>query len=137
MLEYCRNLKQSLEAQSYLGEPIRVEFDDRDIRGGEKTWSWVRRSPIRIEVGPRDMEKDAVFYARRDKVVKTKSAKTQKPSFLKSLHFLKTSKANYIRRPRIFQKVIPKSSIAKKTLSLILAKKMQAMPQLASVSIAN
>ena len=66
VLEYCRNLKQSLEAQSYLDEPIRVELDDRDIRGGEKTWSWVKKGvPVRIEVGPRDMEKDAVFYAKK------------------------------------------------------------------------
>ena len=73
VLEYCQLLKQSLEEQTYLGEAVRVELDDRDIRGGEKTWSWVKKGvPIRVEVGPRDIAKDAVFYARRDQSVKDK-----------------------------------------------------------------
>ena len=85
VLEYCRDLKQALEAQSYLGEPVRVELDDRDIRGGEKTWSWVKKGvPVRIEVGPRDMEKEAVFYARRDKAVKDKVSQ-EKASFVSEI----------------------------------------------------
>lgn len=85
VLEYCRDLKQALEAQSYLGEPVRVELDDRDIRGGEKTWSWVKKGvPVRIEVGPRDMEKEAVFYARRDKSVKNKVSQ-EKASFVSEI----------------------------------------------------
>ena len=85
ILEYCRDIKQALEAQSYLGEPVRVELDDRDIRGGEKTWSWVKKGvPVRIEVGPRDMEKEAVFYARRDKAVKDKVSQ-EKASFVSEI----------------------------------------------------
>ena len=54
-------------------ETIGVEIDDRDIRGGEKTWSWVKKGiPIRLEVGPRDMESGSVFMARRDKSPKDK-----------------------------------------------------------------
>jgi prolyl-tRNA synthetase len=53
--------------QSYDGAPIRVEVDDRDLRGGEKKWHHVKRGvPIRLEVGPKDIEKNAVFFSRRD-----------------------------------------------------------------------
>ena len=73
VLDYCADLKKALEGQNYLGDPVRVELDDRDIRGGEKTWGWIKKGvPIRVEVGPRDMEKDSVFYGRRDKAAKEK-----------------------------------------------------------------
>ena len=67
VLEYCETLKQQLAAQSYAGEPVRVRIDDRDLRGGEKKWQWVKRGvPLRIEVGPRDVASDEPFTTRRD-----------------------------------------------------------------------
>ena len=105
VLEYCRNLKQALEAQSYLGEPVRVELDDRDIRGGEKTWSWVKKGvPVRIEVGPRDMEKDAVFYARRDKAVKDKVSQDTKTFVSEITALLENIQSNLFNKAKDFQK---------------------------------
>ncbi len=73
VMEYCEKLKADLEALEYEGEKIRVAFDTRDVRGGEKTWHWVKKGvPVRLEVGPRDMEGDSVFVARRDKGPKEK-----------------------------------------------------------------
>ena len=105
VLEYCRDLKQALEAQSYLGESVRVELDDRDIRGGEKTWLWVKKGvPVRIEVGPRDMEKEAVFYARRDKAVKDKVSQG-KASFVSEITaLLENIQSNLFKRAQDFQK---------------------------------
>jgi prolyl-tRNA synthetase len=52
-----------------------VELDLRDLRGGEKVWSWVKKGiPIRLEIGPRDIAQDAVFMARRDKPANEKQA---------------------------------------------------------------
>lgn len=66
VLEYCDKLCKELQPIDYHGMPLRVEIDSRDIRGGEKAWSWVKKGvPLRIEVGPRDIEKDAVFVATR------------------------------------------------------------------------
>jgi prolyl-tRNA synthetase len=71
--EYCHKLRQELRDIRFNGERIRVEMDERDIRGGEKVWSWVKKGvPIRIEVGQRDMDADSVFMARRDKSPKEK-----------------------------------------------------------------
>ncbi len=67
VLDYCQRLKNELEAKTYSGDAVRVRLDDRDLRGGEKNWQHIKRGvPLRAEVGPRDIENDAVFLARRD-----------------------------------------------------------------------
>ncbi len=67
VLEYCHQLRDQLQQQAYAGRAVEVEIDDRDLRGGEKKWHHVKRGvPLRIEVGPKDLAKDAVFLARRD-----------------------------------------------------------------------
>ena len=67
VMEYVNSLRDELAAQSYDGMPILVEVDDRDIRGGEKKWYHIKRGvPIRLEIGPKDMQKGGVFFARRD-----------------------------------------------------------------------
>lgn len=75
VLVYCDNLKQDLKAVQYSGQSVRVHVDDRDIRGGEKNWQWVKKgAPIRLEIGPRDIDNDSVFMARRDKSPKDKQS---------------------------------------------------------------
>jgi prolyl-tRNA synthetase len=67
VLPYCESLKAELESQSYAGAPVRVKLDDRDIRGGDKKWQWVKRGvPLRVEIGPRDVKGDGAFVSRRD-----------------------------------------------------------------------
>ncbi len=67
VLTYVESLKAALTTQQYAGAPLRVEVDDRDIRGGEKKWHHVKRGvPIRLEVGPKDIENNSVFLGRRD-----------------------------------------------------------------------
>ena len=42
--------------------------DKRDKRGGEKNWEWIKKGiPLRIEVGPRDLESQSAMVARRDR----------------------------------------------------------------------
>ncbi len=68
VLSYCERLAKDLRAVSYDGQPLRILVDARDIRGGEKSWSWIKKGvPVRIEVGPREMEADQLMVARRDK----------------------------------------------------------------------
>ncbi len=67
VLEYCESLKRELEDQPYDGGAVRVLLDDRDLRGGEKTWHHIKRGvPLRAEVGPRDIASESVFLGRRD-----------------------------------------------------------------------
>ncbi len=67
VMPYVEELKAKLESQTYNNSPVRVRVDDRDIRGGEKKWQWVKRGvPLRVEVGPRDVGEGKAFVARRD-----------------------------------------------------------------------
>ena len=75
VIDYCLELKQQLQAQHYMDGRVRVEFDDREMRGGEKAWSWIKKGiPLRVEVGPRDMDADSVFVGRRDRAPKDKQS---------------------------------------------------------------
>lgn len=73
VLEYAEMIADELQKLTFNNSPIRVQIDKRDIRGGEKSWSWVKKGiPIRIEVGPRDLKEGKVVLNRRDQGVKEK-----------------------------------------------------------------
>lgn len=75
VLDYCESVAAELRGQHYAGRPVSVTVDRRDERGGEKVWSWIKKGvPLRVEVGPRDMEKDALFVGRRDRTPKDKTS---------------------------------------------------------------
>ncbi len=79
ILEHCQKLRLDLIGRDFGGRPLRVEVDSRDLRGGEKNWSWIKKGvPMRVDIGPRDMEKDAVFLARRDRSPKEKESLDRK-----------------------------------------------------------
>jgi prolyl-tRNA synthetase len=68
VLEYCEKLARALRAKRWAGRDIGVELDMRDMQGGEKVWSWVKKGvPLIVEVGPRDLENNSVFVGRRDR----------------------------------------------------------------------
>ena len=61
VMEKCRELAQSL------GKVTRVKLDDSDKQPGWKFAQWeVKGVPLRIEVGPRDLEKNQCVLVRRD-----------------------------------------------------------------------
>ena len=73
VLEACDKLMQQLRAQRYADAPIEVEVDRRELGGGIKNWEWIKKGvPIRVEIGPRDLEKGSVAVSRRDQPVKSK-----------------------------------------------------------------
>lgn len=75
VLQHCQALAAELRAVQFAGRPVRVEVDARDIRGGDKTWQWIKKGvPVRLEVGPRDIEQGSVFVARRDRSHKEKAS---------------------------------------------------------------
>jgi prolyl-tRNA synthetase len=75
VFDYCRKLERELAALPYDDGKVRVIFDGRDIRGGEMTWQHVKRGvPLRVEIGPRDIEGNSVFVGRRDQSPKEKKS---------------------------------------------------------------
>jgi prolyl-tRNA synthetase len=104
VLDYCLDLKAALEAQSYMGAPVRVEFDDRDIRGGEKAWGWIKKGiPVRVEVGPRDMESNSVFVGRRDRAPKDKQGIDREKFVTEIADLLDEMQANLLAKAKAFR----------------------------------
>src|ERR1043166_5766455 len=73
VLEAADKLAAQLRAQRCFEAPIEVEVDRRDLGGGVKNWEWIKKGvPLRVELGPRDLESGNVALSRRDHAVKAK-----------------------------------------------------------------
>jgi prolyl-tRNA synthetase len=73
VLEAADALASELRDLRYFGAPIEIEVDRREIGGGVKNWEWIKKGvPLRVELGPRDLESGNVAVSRRDQPVKTK-----------------------------------------------------------------
>jgi len=73
VLRACRALKEQLEEQLFDGKPVRVYVDDKDMRAGEKGWAWIKKgAPLRVEIGPRDLDSNSCVVAKRDDLSKEK-----------------------------------------------------------------
>jgi prolyl-tRNA synthetase len=70
----CEALAAKLRVQTFGGEAVRVTVDKRDLTGGVKNWEWIKKGvPVRVEIGPRDLEKGSVAVTRRDRGHKEKA----------------------------------------------------------------
>ena len=75
VFEACDKLAARLRETRYADLPIEVLVDRRDLGGGVKNWEWIKKGvPLRIEIGPRDLEKNSVEVSRRDQGVKAKES---------------------------------------------------------------
>jgi prolyl-tRNA synthetase len=68
IMQEAEELATRLRKISYQGCPLRVLVDQRDMRGGEKSWSWIKKGiPLRLEIGLREIETGNLNVCRRDK----------------------------------------------------------------------
>ncbi|MEO8402422.1 MAG: proline--tRNA ligase [Gammaproteobacteria bacterium] len=75
IMEYCQKIAVELRGISYFNKNIAVEIDKREMTGGEKAWSWVKKGvPIRIEIGAKECQANTVFAGRRDKEYKDRQS---------------------------------------------------------------
>jgi prolyl-tRNA synthetase len=66
VLDFCRKLEDQLSR-----EGLRVHLDDRDLRAGKKYYEWEMRGvPVRLEIGPRDIDNQKMVVLRRDTMEK-------------------------------------------------------------------
>ena len=61
-------MEASMETKNRLLESgFRVVIDDRDMRPGQKYYDWeIKGVPLRIEIGPRDLDNETVLLVSRD-----------------------------------------------------------------------
>ena len=75
VMEACDSLAFQLRGKHFADLPLEVEVDRRDLGGGVKNWDWVKKGvPVRIEIGPRDIEKNALVVSRRDQPANAKKS---------------------------------------------------------------
>ncbi|RIL06558.1 MAG: proline--tRNA ligase [Proteobacteria bacterium] len=66
--EYAERVRTELERLQYHGQPLRVHLDNRDLRGGDKNWQWIKKgAPLRLEIGKREQAVGSMTLLRRDK----------------------------------------------------------------------
>jgi prolyl-tRNA synthetase len=105
VLEYCNSVARELRAQRFADRPVSVLVDEREERGGEKVWHWIKKGvPLRLEIGPRDMEKDSVFVARRDRAHKDKQSIVRSEFVAKVGETLQSIQDGLLARARAFRK---------------------------------
>jgi prolyl-tRNA synthetase len=62
VIEACDNLNKKLKERN-----IRSHVDNRDITPGNKYYDWeLKGVPLRVEIGPKDLEKKEIILVRRD-----------------------------------------------------------------------
>jgi prolyl-tRNA synthetase len=102
--QYCENLAQRLRECPFYGKNLTVFVDKRDRRGGEKNWEWIKKGiPIRIEIGPKDMESQSVMLCRRDKPHKDKIKIAVDRLPIEILSILESIQRNYYLQAKTFR----------------------------------
>ena len=104
VLEACDKLATQLRAQKFAGLALEVQVDKRDLGGGIKNWEWIKKgAPLRVEIGPRDLEKDSVAVSRRDQPVKEKEFASTVEFIARAPEILGTIQKNLYQRASEFR----------------------------------
>ncbi|MDQ6911851.1 MAG: proline--tRNA ligase, partial [Verrucomicrobiota bacterium] len=104
VIEAANKIATQLREISYHGAPLEVEVDRRDLGGGVKSWEWIKKGvPLRIEIGPRDLESDSVAVSRRDQPVKEKEFLKNEELVRRSVELLDAIQQNLLERATKFR----------------------------------
>ncbi len=104
VLEVCDALALQLRGKRFADAPIEVEVDKRDLGGGVKNWEWIKKGvPIRVEIGPRDLEKNSVAVSRRDQPIKSKEFMSIQEFAANASEMLMSIQNNLYQRAKKFQ----------------------------------
>lgn len=105
IMDYCDKLAKNLTSLTFNNRKLEVEIDQRDLSGGEKAWSWVKKGvPIRVEIGMKECEKESVFVGRRDHEYKNKQSLPLHTFLQTILSTLDDIQSSLLERARAFQK---------------------------------
>lgn len=100
----CHALAETLRHHLYQGDPLRVHVDTRDLSGGVKKWEWIKKGvPLRIEIGPRDIETRKICVQRRDHAVSAKEFPDKEDFIRRVPEILDEIHQNLLRRATDFR----------------------------------
>ncbi|CAN5544844.1 proline--tRNA ligase [soil metagenome] len=104
VLAAADKLATDLRGVNYCGAPLEVELDRRDLGGGVKNWEWIKKGvPLRVEIGPRDLESGNVAVNRRDEPVKSKQFLAAAEFVSRADELLQSIQQNLFDRARKFR----------------------------------
>jgi prolyl-tRNA synthetase len=104
VLEACARLAKQLREIRYVDLPVEVEVDRRDLGGGVKNWEWIKKGvPVRVEIGPRDLESGKVAVSRRDQPVKAKELMPMQELVSRAPEILGSIQQNLFERAKKFR----------------------------------
>lgn len=104
VMDSCQALAAELRARHFAGRPVEVVVDDRDLRGGEKLWQWIKKgAPLIAEIGPRDIDKDSITFFRRDQGPKAKQGKPRTELVATIGEILQSMQDGLLERARAFR----------------------------------
>ncbi len=104
VLEAADKLAAQLRGQRFFDGPIEVEVDRRDLGGGVKNWDWIKKGvPLRVELGPRDLESGTVAVSRRDQPVKAKESIASQDFVGRAAEMLNSIQQNLLDRATQFR----------------------------------
>jgi len=93
-----------LRSKHFGDSPLEVEIDKRDLGGGVKNWEWIKKGvPIRVEIGPRDLEKDSLVVSRRDQPLQSKQSMSIQEFADSAPEMLSSIQSNLFDRAKKFQ----------------------------------
>jgi prolyl-tRNA synthetase len=105
ILKACQDFAQKLKEKTFHERNVEVEIDRRDENGGVKNWEWIKKGvPLRIEIGPRDLEKNQVALARRDREHRKKDFLNMDDAIAKIPSILQEIQDTLLQRAEAFSK---------------------------------
>ena len=131
VLETASKLAGELRALRYFGAPIEVEIDQRDLGGGLKNWEWIKKGvPLRLELGPRDLESGNVAVSRRDQPVKAKEFVPASEFVGRAIELLDSIQQNLFERAKQFRDAHTRAIDTKKVFYDFFTPKNAAKPEI-------
>ncbi len=104
VLNAADELALELRKVAYHGAPLEVHIDQRDLGGGVKNWEWIKKGvPLRVELGPRDLESGNVAVSRRDESMKTKGFLPRLELVRRAVELLDSIQQNLLDRAKRFR----------------------------------
>jgi prolyl-tRNA synthetase len=131
VLEAADKLAAQLRGRRYCDAPIEVEVDRRALGGGVKNWEWIKKGvPLRVELGPRDLEAGTVAVSRRDQPVKTKESIASADFVSRASEILGSIQQNLLERATQFRDAHTKQIDTKEEFYAFFTPKDAARPEI-------
>lgn len=131
VLAAADKLAAELRKLTFFGAALEIEVDRRDLGGGVKNWEWIKKGvPVRVELGPRDLESGKVAVSRRDQPVKAKEFLATEEFVKQAAGILASIQNNLLERALAFRDANTKPIDSKEEFYAFFTPKESAKPEI-------